>query len=259
MFKYTAFVKREAAHSIQEAACDDLQLAMSVVLDALGLVFDADACLGRSGFGNDEGALQTKRMVQHLVDNKNIDVYMRLLTDFLRAACAKYQRMPATGGVEAEKAFSQVARGLNVLVQRSEPSYPRAMMDKLHQFSIALQLALLMPLCRTPHTLKRPKMKKMAALCKSRILTLILDQVSDDRRFDAVFAAHEGKPDSDTKTMPYLWKFLMHVFLEQYTSNAVTPALMAFFSSSSSSSSTMVNFECSCSCSCCCIRTVFRW
>ena len=81
-------------------------------------------------------------MVQHLVANKNIDVYMRLIADFLKAWCAKYIKVAGQSDpVEADKAFSQVTRALNVVVQLSEPSYPKAMMDKLYEFSCAADRA----------------------------------------------------------------------------------------------------------------------
>eukprot|EP01084_Bolivina_argentea_P100009 179670_1 len=223
---------------------DNLEYAISVILDGLGLILDAESCLGRSRYSNnndDDSKLQTqtKLMVQHFIQNKNIKSYMMLITGYLKRCYVRYKA--AQEMQDKVRYIGQLVRAVNVVVQISDPLYSDVgAQNILYRFNIDKEMPLLMAVIDDQIDASHAKMRSMIKLIKYKLLAY-LDHVADHVKFDQVFGC--SKVDKPMDRLPFFWSWMMKVLVEPYKEKQITPKLMEEFSMCKSR----------------CIRTLYRW
>ena len=236
---------------------EQMQFAISVLLDGLGLLFDG----GRGGDGNNnnkggqnqqndaeekEKENLKNEIIDHFLANKNIDKYMGLLTDYLHSICKSFreynndEKESEDNKKDTQRYFGQLGKCLNVFValSRSNQTHPI-----LFKYSIHRDLQSLIGVCRDPTKHRYPKMKPMLKICRNNIL-IYFDQISNDKKFDVLFSNDFDNDASNEKAtkLPYFWSFICDVFIEEYKERP-HPQLMSQFAHFKS----------------CVIRLIYRW
>lgn len=231
---------------------EQMQFAISVLLDGLGLVFDG----GRGGGSNDPNAppddeekereKRKEEIIDHFLKNKNIDTYFELLTEYLHSITKSFkeynneEKESEDNKKDTQRYFGQLGKALNVFVALSKSPKTHPM---LYKHSIHKDLISLIGVCKNPHKHRYPKMKPMLKICRNNILTYF-DQISNDKKFDVLFSNDFDNNASNEKAtkVPYFWGFVCDIFIEEYKERP-HPQLMQQFAHFKS----------------CAIRLLYRW
>merc|ERR1712232_197871 len=233
---------------------EQLQFAIAVLLDGIGLVFD-----GARGFNKDDSSNEDEKqqndekykkikedMITHFLNNKNIDSYMALITEYLHGINKKFKecnnQKTQTEEImqDTQRYVGQLGKCINVFVALSRSEQCHSMLFK---YSIHTVLVSLIGVCRNWKNHRVDKCRIMLQIIKNNIL-VYFDQIGVDAKFDDLFSTDfDNNVDNMKATkLPYFWIFICDVFADEYKGRPSAHNLSQF-----------AHFK---SCS---IRLLYRW
>eukprot|EP00484_Ammonia_sp_Unknown_P022935 CAMPEP_0197036504 /NCGR_PEP_ID=MMETSP1384-20130603/13984_1 /TAXON_ID=29189 /ORGANISM="Ammonia sp." /LENGTH=1020 /DNA_ID=CAMNT_0042466689 /DNA_START=36 /DNA_END=3098 /DNA_ORIENTATION=+ len=241
---------------------EQLQFCISVLLDALAMLFDSTRGGSNDGVGDQKESQSEQpadaesqalekchdEMMEHLLANKNLEKYMSVLSEYLHAMTRAFrehnneEKESEQNRKDTLRYFGQVGKCLNLFVNLSKH-------EKMHRVlfqypSIQKDVVSLSRVSKDPLRHRYgPKMVPLLKMCRNNIL-MYFDQLSSDKRFDEVFSAQfDNDADNEhAKKLPYFWTFICDVFVEEYKERP-HPQLMQQFAHFKS----------------CAIRLMYRW